>query len=177
MAFVVVGGVPGAGKSTAMRPYVGAAGVHVVDPDRVRRVVSWRPLVHTVHQLLVWGGLLLGPTLMGTLVVQDTATRRRRREALLRAALWRGWQVHLILVDVTRDEALAGQARRGRVSPSRAFDRHWRRWSGLGADVPTMVVRPVVVTRAQVAQALAALIGAPPGRSARDQRALSGTRG
>lgn len=158
MAFVVVGGVPGAGKSTALRAYIGAPGVHVVDPDRIRAVLSWRPLVHAVHQLLVWGGLLLGPSVVGTLMIQDTATRRRRREAMLRFALWRGWVVHLVLVDVSRDDALAGQARRGRISPPRAFDRHWQRWTGLRSDLDGIAVPARVVTRAEVADVLAGLV-------------------
>lgn len=147
---IVVGGVPGAGKSTAILRYAGTAGVRVLDPDRLRPVLRRRALVHLVHQGLVWSSVLLGPRLVGTLLIQDTATRRRRREALLRLARWRGWDVHVVLVDVSRADALTGQAERGRVTPTNAFDRHWDRWLRLRADLDEVSVAPLVVTRREV---------------------------
>lgn len=154
MAFVVVGGVPGSGKSTAMLPYRNVPGIHVVDPDRLRPLLRRRPLVHTVHQALVWAAVLTGPSLVGTLLIQDTATRTRRREALLRAALARGWDTHLILIDVTREQARAGQAARGRISPPAAFDRHWRRWTRLRDNLGSVGVTAELVTRDEVAGVL-----------------------
>lgn len=158
----MVGGVPGAGKSTALLPYVGAPRVRVVDPDRLRPLLRWRPLVHAVHQVLVWGAVLLGPGAIGTLLVQDTATRRRRREALLRLARVRGWVVHLVLVDVSRAAALSGQAHRGRFAPPRAFDRHWHRWTGLRAGLDQPSVPPHVVPQGEAAAVIADLVGTPP---------------
>jgi predicted kinase len=158
MSFVMVGGVPGAGKSTLLRRYRELPEVRVVDPDTLRPLLRWRPLVHLAHQALVWAAVLAGPAIVGTLLIQDTATRRRRREALLRAALWRGWTTHVVLIDVEREQALAGQEHRGRVSPARAFDRHWRRWTQLRADLAQVGVRPLVVTRAEAAEVLAELV-------------------
>jgi hypothetical protein len=155
----MVGGVPGAGKSTALRAWRDTPGVRVVDPDGLRARLRWRPLVHLVHQSLVWAAVLAGPGLVGTLLIQDTATRDRRREALLRAARWRCWSVHVVLIDVSRHQARAGQVARGRMSPQRAFDRHWRRWARLRADLGRVGVPPRVVTREQAPGAIADALG------------------
>lgn len=154
MVFVVVGGVPGAGKSTALLPYRHVRGVHVIDPDQLRPRLRHRALVHTVHQSLVWGAVLAGPSVVGTLLIQDTATRTRRREALLRTAVARGWDTHLILIDVTREQARAGQEVRGRISPPAAFDRHWQRWARLRRNLGEVGVPPRLVTRDEVAEVL-----------------------
>lgn len=155
---IVVGGVPGAGKSTAILRHAGTPGVVVLDPDRLRPRLRRRWLVHLVHQVQVWGALLLGPRLVGVLLVQDTATRRGRREALLRLARLRGWQVHLVLVEVARSDALAGQASRGRMAPAVAFERHWARWQRLRADLADVAVSPRVVGRDDVAGVVDALV-------------------
>lgn len=160
MRMVVVGGVPGAGKSTALRPYVGDPRVTVVDPDLLRSRLRWRPLVHAVHQAWVWLLVLAGPA-DRTLLVHDTATRRRRRESLLRLASWRGWDPLLLLVDVDRADALLGQHDRGRMVDPASFDRHWERWLRLRAR-PGPGSRTVVTDRVGVAAALAPL-AAPRG--------------
>lgn len=147
-----------------MRPHVGRAGVVVLDPDRIRARVHQRWLVHLVHQVLVWAAVLAGPRWVGVLLVQDTATRRRRREALLAAARWRGWDVRLVLVQVARSEALDGQLRRGRISPPGAFGRHWERWQALIADPDELSVAPVMVPRAEAGSAVAALVAAGLGQ-------------
>lgn len=166
MKMIVVGGVPGAGKSTAIRRYVGASGVRVLDPDRFRPRLRRRALVHLVHQVLVWSAVLLGPRAVGTLLIQDTATRRRRREALLRLARWRGWDVRLVLVEVSRADALAGQAVRGRMTPEASFERHWSRWLRLRADLDDVSVAPLVVTREDVAAVIDRLVEEGVGRQA-----------
>lgn len=150
MTLIVVGGIPGAGKSTAMRAHLGRPGVRVLDPDQIRKRVAARWLVHLVHQTLVWGWVLAGPGRTPVLLVQDTSTRRRRREVLLKTARWRGWDVRLVLVQVAREQALAGQRQRGRVSPSRAFARHWERWQAMLDDLDSMSVPPILVDREQV---------------------------
>lgn len=155
---IVVGGVPGAGKSTAILRYLGVPGVRVLDPDRVRRTLRGRAAVHAVHQALVWGTVLLGPRRVGTLLIQDTATRPRRREALLRFATLRGWSVHLLLVDVSRADALAGQADRGRRSPTGAFERHWSRWERLRGDISHVGAPARMVSRAEVSAAVDELV-------------------
>jgi predicted kinase len=164
MTMIVVGGVPGAGKSTAVMRHLGERGVRVLDPDLLRGRVPHRWMVHTLHQVLVWGSVLLGPGLMGTLLIQDTATRRGRREALLRLGRRRGWRVHLVLVDVSRADALAGQVQRGRVVAAKSFERHWQRWTWMRADLErACVVPPTVVTRRDVADVVDALVGTGAG--------------
>jgi hypothetical protein len=158
MRMVVVGGVPGAGKSTALRAYADDPGVLVLDPDPIRDRLHWRPLVHAVHQVLVWLLVLAGPGYR-PLLVHDTATRPRRRGALLRLASWRGWDVTLLLLDVTRADALTGQVRRGRLVSAPAFDRHWRRWVRLRAH-PVTGYRTVLVDRDTVAGVLDELTSA-----------------
>lgn len=157
MRMVVVGGVPGAGKSTALRAYADEPGVLVLDPDPIRARLRWRPLVHAVHQLLVWVLVLAGPA-DRTLLVHDTATRPRRRGALLRLGCWRGWDVTLLLVDVSRSAALTGQLDRGRLVSPRCFEQHWDRWLLLRAE-PETGVRTVFVDRTQAGVVLAGLVG------------------
>ena len=138
---VVLGGVPGAGKSTVLRRLRRRPGVVVLDPDghrdalrrSVGRVVpyrAYRPLVHALHTVDVLGALLRGPGHGGSaLVVHEPATRPRRTAALLRLARACGWRSALVYVDTPREAALAGQHARGRVLAARSFDRHWERWS------------------------------------------------
>ncbi|MDQ1104703.1 AAA family ATPase [Nocardioides zeae] len=146
---VVVGGVPGAGKSTVIASVAQAPGVAALDPDHLRAPVArrwpavppraYRWAIHTVHTVLVWAAVLTGPRLLRhwpgraarVLLVHETAIRRTRRRLLLRAAVRRGWRPTLLLVDATRDEAIAGQQARGRVVHPLAFDRHWTRWTDL----------------------------------------------
>lgn len=170
MEMVVIGGVPGAGKSTALLRYAGTPGVHVLDPDPIRARLRWRPAVHVVHQALVWTTALLGPRVLRVLtrgralLVHDTATRAHRREAFLRLARRRGWSVALVLIDVPREAALAGQAARGRLVDSGEFDRHWQRWERMRGDLGQVGVdggEPVLVTRAQVYGVLCSLVGRP----------------
>lgn len=139
---VVVGGVPGAGKSTAIAQTVGLPGVRVLDPDQLR---SWwrghlparipyrayRPVVHVGHTLRVLGALLARPSTGRRLVVHDPATRPHRRTVLVRLARLRGWTPALIYVDTDRVSARRGQVERGRVVRPSSFDGHWRRWQQL----------------------------------------------
>lgn len=170
---IVVGGVPGAGKSTAMRPHVGRRGVVVLDPDQIRARVRMRWLVHLVHQVLVWAAVLAGPRRTPVLLIQDTATRPRRREALLRAARWRGWDVRLVLVQVARSEALEGQRQRGRISPSGAFARHWHRWQDLLDDLDGVSVAPQLIGRDEVGPLVADLVAGGLGEGLQSTEELS----
>lgn len=144
---VLVGGVPGAGKSTAIdivaaeRPQV-----DVIDSDLVRQWLRrrlpaglpyrrFRWLVHTVTVLWTFAALLRGPRPGRRLLVHDPSTRPRRRELFARLARRRGWRSILVLVDVTRADAQRGQRDRQRVVRPEAFDRHWARWVALRREV------------------------------------------
>ena len=135
-ALLLVAGVPGAGKTT-MLAHVDTRGSKVLDADpirarRARRLGRlpyrlWRPLVHGEHYLRV---LLALPGPDG-LVVHEPGTRGWMRRLLLRCAARSGRSAHLLLLDVTLDEALAGQRQRRRMLHRSAFGRHWRRWLAL----------------------------------------------
>jgi hypothetical protein len=138
--FVLVGGLPGAGKTTAIiAAQREAADLEVIDPEQLRRWLAerlparvpygwYRPLVHTINALRLGAVLLRGPRTAAATVVHDPATRPRRRRLTGQLARWRGWRPCLLVLDVSAAEALEGQQRRGRVLRARAFARHQRRW-------------------------------------------------
>lgn len=139
---IMVGGVPGAGKSTAIAqalPYL--SGVEALDSEDERRRLSavapgvpydyLRPMVHALHQGRAIAELLRGPAGRSGLVVHDPATRPARLKIIGQLAQARGWRPVLIFIDVDRDQALAGQRARGRLVDPDRFDRHWHRWSAL----------------------------------------------
>ena len=145
---VVVGGVPGAGKTTAIAQATDdLAHVSSIDPEHV----SWwlrtrlpgvpyrryRWLVHLTHTLRILVHLLNGPTVGRRLVVHDPGTRLGRRRLFLGLARLSGWRTVLLYVDVDRPAAQDGQRRRGRVV--RSFDEHWQSWERLR---PTLVAAP-----------------------------------
>lgn len=137
---IMVGGVPGAGKTTAIEAAsAGLPGVSVLDPERWQRALrrrlprwvpyrAYRAVVHTGHTLAVLAHLLLGPLPGHRLIVHDPGTRRRRRRLFLALAVRRGWRVVLVYVDAGRDDARDGQFQRGRALRAASFDRHWDRW-------------------------------------------------
>ena len=144
---VLVGGVPGAGKTTATarvaadRPYVDA-----LDPEALRDQIgpllperteyaTYRPLVHVLHALRVLVVLLRGPVPGRALVVHDPATRPRRRWLFAWLARARGWDPVLLYVDALRSLAEAGQVQRGRVVDPVSFAGHWTRWEALRAEL------------------------------------------
>ncbi|WP_433194193.1 hypothetical protein ACQP1G_36320 [Nocardia sp. CA-107356] len=117
-AALVVAGVPGAGKSTALRLFFGAeveaaepprgpAGSVVLDShharNRWRRKLGrlpyplWRPVVHIVHYLGVRTALRDGS---GPVVIHDCATFGWARRLIGRWATRYGREVHVILLDV-----------------------------------------------------------------------------
>ncbi|MFE5291587.1 AAA family ATPase [Isoptericola sp. NPDC056618] len=148
--FVLVGGVPGAGKSTALARVAGCRpGVRVLDSEAARRDLRgrvprgvpygvYRPVVHVRHLAGVVRAVLGGPRERGgegVLVVHDPATSRVRRWWWACLARRAGWRPVLVMVDVGRGEALSGQEARGRVVRGRAFARHWRRWAAQRAGL------------------------------------------
>jgi AAA domain len=138
-ALLLVAGVPGAGKTTLLAR-ADAPGSTVLDPEELRGRYRplfgrlpyrlWRPLVHAGHYLRVLRALR-GP---GGLVVHEPGTRAWMRRLLVLAAARAGRQAHLLLLEVSLQEALAGQRRRRRTLRRPAFDRHWRRWLRLRAE-------------------------------------------
>jgi predicted kinase len=142
---VLVGGVPGAGKTTAIARVAGELPwVDALDPEAVRDQIcrilpeeaeyaAYRPLVHTLHALRVLLALLRGPYPGRTLVVHDPATRPRRRRWFAWLARMRGWDPALVYVDVPRALAETGQVLRGRVVDPVSFAGHWARWEALRA--------------------------------------------
>lgn len=180
---IVVGGVPGAGKSTAIAQTVGLPGVRVLDPDQLRARLrellpdrvhyrAYRPIVHIVHTLRVLAGVLAGPSTGRRLVVHDPATRPHRRTLLARLARLRGWTPALVYVDIDRAGARRGQVARGRVVRASSFDGHWRRWQRLRprllADLGTAAGGGFssvdLVDRDQAATVLMQRLGGAPGR-------------
>lgn len=140
--YLLVGGVPGAGKSTAIAAAVpDLVDVRVLDPDTVRAWLKahlpaglpytwYRPLVHLVHlSLHVWW-LLRGPA-SARLLVHDPSTRSARLVVMHRLAVWRGWTPLLLYVDTEPAVARAGQFARARVVHGGRFAAHCRRWSRL----------------------------------------------
>jgi predicted kinase len=144
---VLVGGVPGAGKTTAIARVAGElSSMDALDPeayrDRLRQLLpegtdyaAYRPLVHTLHALHVLLVLLRGPVPGRTLVVHDPATRPRRRRLFAWLARRRGWDPVLVYVDVPRALAETGQVLRGRVVDPASFAGHWARWEALRCEV------------------------------------------
>lgn len=131
---LVVAGIPGAGKTTLLsRAATGA--MPVLDSDQVRsRLRSrlpaalpyrlYRPLVHLLHRARVVGFALKGG---GPLIVHEPSTRATTRGLLAMLGLLTRRPVRLLWLDVTPEEARAGQVARGRVIRQHSFARHVRR--------------------------------------------------
>jgi predicted kinase len=125
---VVVTGLPGSGKSTLMRRTV--RGVRIDSQDtrdhwdrRMPRFLPYavyRPVVRFAH----YAGLRRALRTGEGVVVHDCGTQAWVRRWLAREARRRGGSLHLLLLDVAPEEALAGQRERGRGVSRYAFRRH-----------------------------------------------------
>uniref|UniRef100_A0AAU2K547 ATP-binding protein n=1 Tax=Streptomyces sp. NBC_00049 TaxID=2903617 RepID=A0AAU2K547_9ACTN len=126
---VVVSGLPGGGKSTLIKRAAGE-GVAIDSQDVRERwerrmpgalpYAVYRPLVRAAHYWGLWRILRSG----ASVVVHDCGTQSWVRGLLGAVARRRGRALHLLLLDTSPEEALAGQAARGRRVSVYAFARH-----------------------------------------------------
>ncbi|MFJ3666530.1 AAA family ATPase [Streptomyces sp. NPDC090106] len=125
---VVITGLPGSGKSTLMKRAVEAPRIDSQDTrdrwdaraPRFLPYAVYRPLVRLAHYWGLHRALRSGQGV----VVHDCGTQSWVRGWLAREARRRGGTLHLLLLDVTADTALAGQRERGRGVSRYAFLRH-----------------------------------------------------
>ncbi|MFF4423587.1 AAA family ATPase [Streptomyces sp. NPDC001549] len=126
---VVVSGLPGGGKSTLIKQAAAEGGA--VDSQDTRErwerrmpaalpYAVYRPLVRAAHYWGLWRILRSG----ASVVVHDCGTQAWVRGLLAAAARRRGRALHLLLLDSSPEEALSGQASRGRRVSAYAFARH-----------------------------------------------------
>lgn len=131
-ALLVVAGLPGSGKSTMLRQVSGSEPVSVLDSDQVRGWLAgllpagtpyprYRPLVHALHRLRTAAAAAMAP---GPVVVHVPATAAVTRLSMVLIGAATGRPRHLLWVDATPEQALAGQHERGRLIPSGSFGRH-----------------------------------------------------
>ncbi|TDQ52441.1 AAA family ATPase [Actinorugispora endophytica] len=145
---VLLGGIPGAGKSTMLNRLYGlsgnetetvrtADGVRVVDSLQSRNRLTrwlgstaypaWRWVTHLLHYLRVLAALRRG----GPVVVHETGTRGPVRRLLGLCSRLTGVELHVLLIDVDPLDARRGQAERGRMITAHSFRTHERRWRAL----------------------------------------------
>ncbi|WP_026119350.1 AAA family ATPase [Nocardiopsis ganjiahuensis] len=148
-SLVLVTGVPGAGKSTLLRrlfgldgderrPVLTADGVRVIDSLQSRYQLGsllgrvpyplWRWVVHVLHLAQVAAALRGGPV-----VVHECGTRRPVRVLLSVLCRLRRYEVHVLMIDATPQEARSGQEARGRRVTERSHRMHSLRWRRLRA--------------------------------------------
>ncbi|MCW0213627.1 MAG: ATP-binding protein [Pseudonocardia sp.] len=143
-ALVLVAGVPGAGKSTLLRLLPARPGQRVLDSETQRELVTGllpdvsyprlRPLVHLLHRLAVVAAAA-GPA--RTVLLHLPATSRGLRSAVRLLARLTGRTAHLVWIEVEPQDALRGQAERGRMIESRSFARHAARAEGVADRIRT----------------------------------------
>ncbi len=128
---VLVAGMPGAGKSSLLAGLPVDPRVAVLDSDTPRAGLRhalpgvpyglYRWLVHLLHRLgVLWAAVTPTPVVL----VHLPATAPDTRAALARLAALTGRSAPLLWLHVDPADALAGQARRGRVVPGASFTRH-----------------------------------------------------
>lgn len=142
-ALVVVAGLPGSGKSTLLRAVCSSALVTVVDSDHDRAWLAarlpkntpyarYRPLVHTLHRLRI---AVLATIAPGPIAVHAPATGLGTRLTLVAIGVLTRRPRHLLWVDCTPEQALAGQIERGRIVRAKSFAKHVRRAPRLRAKL------------------------------------------
>ncbi|HLM51408.1 MAG TPA: AAA family ATPase [Solirubrobacteraceae bacterium] len=125
---VLVAGLPGAGKTTLLRR-VGLGGrARVLDTDDVRAGgARWRPWVYLRH----YARLVQAVGGEEAVVVHGRGTRRPARRLVTALARATGREAHLLLLDVDRKTAEAGQRERGRRVSRRELDAEALGWQVL----------------------------------------------
>ena len=134
-SFVLVAGIPGAGKSSmlARRP-IAARGAVVLDSDPIREWLRaklpdgtpyrwYRGLVHLWHRVQIVLAVL---STLGPVVVHMPATGAFTRFALVALAMLAWRRPYLVWVHAEPAEARRGQRDRGRVLRRSCFERHAR---------------------------------------------------
>lgn len=166
---LVIAGIPGAGKSTALHTFFGtpaeadaparsAQGALVVDSHqsrvRLRRTLGrvpyplWRPVMHVTHYAAVRAALR---DTAGPVVIHDCATYRWSRRMIARWTAAAGRELHVVMLDVAPEVARAGQRARGRRINPVTFALHCRRWRRLVADAVRDTAAPGRTTSAVLA--------------------------
>ncbi|WP_024803253.1 AAA family ATPase [Nocardia sp. BMG51109] len=174
-AAVVFNGVPGAGKSTALRRLFGSiddavdsvelGGATLVDSQQSRNwwrlrlgrlpYPVWLPIVHLTHYLRIRRALRAAAT---PVVVHDCGTRRWSHRLIAAWAEQGGRDLHLVMIDVPSDAARDGQRTRGRRVNRLIFARHYGRWRRLvrrvtsGTGPRPVPASAVLVDRTTIAQ-------------------------
>ncbi len=188
-AAVIFSGVPGAGKSTALRklfgltpegvaPAVSSHGAVLLDSQHSRNWWQRRltrvpyplllPIVHVTHYLRIRRALRRTD---GPVVIHDCGTRQWVRRLVASWARTGGRPVHLVMIDAPAEHALAGQVARGREVGRLSFRLHYLRWQRLielaGAGVkPRPAPESVVILDRAAVRELRAVSFAAAGSSA-----------
>jgi len=163
---VVLAGLPGAGKSTALGKLTADAEVVRLDSEQVRSRLRtalpgvpyryYRPLVHALHRSRI---ALACVRARGPVVAHEPATRPGTRALLLLLARLTRRDAVLLWLHADAGSALRGQHARGRLIRSRSFRRHARRAERmhrelLSGDLPPGWSRVRLLTREEVADGL-----------------------
>ncbi|MEV6547837.1 AAA family ATPase [Streptomyces sp. NPDC051597] len=169
---VVVSGLPGSGKTTLLRQAAPGLGIDSQDTRKAWEArlpgvpyALYRPVARVAHFLRMHRALRAG----GGLVVHDCGTHAWVRWSLARRAARRGRSLHLVLLDVPPEVALAGQTARGRKVSAYAFARHSRAVPRLIAAVaagslPRGVASAVLLDREAARTVERIAFGEPSGR-------------
>ncbi|MFI6867511.1 AAA family ATPase [Nocardia sp. NPDC050406] len=148
-AAVIVTGVPGAGKSTALRrlfgatgdalvPTAGPTGAVLLDSQHSRNwwqlrlgaipYAFWLPIVHLTHYRRIRAQMYRAA---GPVIIHDCGTRQWVRRLVALWARTAGREVHIIMIDAPAEAALAGQVSRGREVSRLSFKVHCLKWRRL----------------------------------------------